>query len=93
MRQRHFPIHDILLAALRGETIPDGQYRDLAWCRYIMSHYYRPRCKNLEEVGAKVGKHHSSVSYYLKKYEDEYKYNPTFRVYAEWFKTQANGKV
>ena len=85
MRQKHFPIHDILLAALRGEAIPQGRYLDLVYCRYIMSHYWRPKCKNLEQVGAKIGKSHSLVSYYLKKYNEEYMYNPIFRVYAEWF--------
>ena len=37
------------------------------------------------EIGAVMNRERSTVSYYLRKYDEEYKYNPEFRELADWF--------
>ena len=84
MRTRIDP-RPILLAALKGEQIPPGRYMDITYCRFIMARHLRLRYKNQEEIGAAMGKNHSTVSYYLRKYDVEDKYIPEFRELADWF--------
>jgi sulfur relay (sulfurtransferase) DsrC/TusE family protein len=50
-----------------------------------LARHLRLRFKNQEEIGAAMGKHHSTISYYLRKYDEEYMYNPEFRELADWF--------
>lgn len=85
MRQKRIDAKPILLAALKGEPIPEGRRLALPYCRFIFAHYLREKCKNLEEIGKVLNKNHSTVSYYLQKYDEEYKYNPEFRELADWF--------
>lgn len=84
MRTRIDP-KPILLAALKGEQIPLGRYKNITYCRFVWAHHLRLRYKNLEEIGAAMGKNHSTISYYLRKYDEEYKYNSEFGELADWF--------
>lgn len=84
MRTRIDP-RPILLAALKGERIPPGRYMDITYCRFIMARHLRLQYKNQEQIGAAMGKHHSTISYYMRKYDEEYRSNPEFRELADWF--------
>ena len=74
-----------MLIALRGDPIPEGRYASITYCRFIWARYLRERCKNQEEVGAVMNKNRSTISYYLRKYDEEYRFNPEFRELADWF--------
>lgn len=84
MRKRINP-KPILLAALQGEQIPPGRYMDITYCRFILACHLRLQYNNQEEIGAVMGKHRSTISYYLRKYDEEYRFNPEFRELADWF--------
>jgi hypothetical protein len=75
----------ILLAALKGEEIPHGGYKNITYCRYIWARHLRLLYKNQEEVGAEMNRNRSTISYYLRKYDEEYEFNPEFREFADWF--------
>ena len=68
-----------------GEQIPPGRCKNITYCGFIWARYLRERCKNQEEVGALMNRNRSTISYYLSKYDAEYKYNPEFRELADWF--------
>jgi hypothetical protein len=84
MRKRIDP-KPILLAALKGEEIPPDRYKNITYCRFIMARHLRLQRKNQEEIGAEMNRDRSTISYYLRKYDEEYKYNPEFRELADWF--------
>lgn len=84
MRKRINP-KPILLAALMGEQIPPGRYKNITYCRLIWARHLRLRYKNQEEIGAVMNRDRSTVSYYLRKYDEEYRFNPEFRELADWF--------
>lgn len=84
MRKRIDP-KPILLAALQGEEIPPGRYKNITYCRFIWSRHLRLQRKNQEEIGAVMNRDRSTISYYLRKYDEEYRFNPEFRELADWF--------
>lgn len=84
MRKRIDP-KPILLSALKGEAIPPGRKMGLVYCRIIVARHHREQGKTQEEVGACLGKDRATISYYDRKYDMEYKYNPEFRELADWF--------
>ena len=75
----------ILLAALQGEWIPPGRYMDITYCRFILARHLRLQHKNQEQIGAVMNRERSTISYYLRKYDEEYRFNPEFRELADWF--------
>ncbi len=57
---------------------------DLVMARVIISEYLRRvPLLNTKRTGEALNKSHSTVSYYSKVYENEYKYNPRFRKMAD----------
>ena len=84
MRTRIDP-KPILLAALMGEQIPPGRFMDITYCRFIWARHLRLQHKNQEQIGAAMGRNHSTIAYYLCKYDIEYKHNHEFRELADWF--------
>lgn len=84
MRTRINP-KPILLAALKGEQIPPGRYMDLTYCRFIMARHLRLLGLGLEEIGNRLNKDHATVSYYDRKYDENYRFNHEFRELADWF--------
>lgn len=75
----------ILLAALMGEQIPPGRKVGVVYSRFIFANYLRLQHKNQEQIGAAMGRNHSTIAYYLCKYDIEYKHNHEFRELADWF--------
>jgi hypothetical protein len=75
----------ILLAALRGEEIPPGRYKNITYCRFIWARHLRLQGLGLEEIGNRLNKDHATVSYYDRKYDENYRFNPEFRELADWF--------
>ena len=84
MRTRIDP-KPILLAALMGERSPPGRYMNITYCRFIWARHLRLQGLGLEEIGNRLNKDHATVSYYDRKYDENYKYNPEFRKLADWF--------
>jgi chromosomal replication initiation ATPase DnaA len=39
----------------------------------------------LEKIGNRLNKDHATVSYYDRKYDENYRFNPEFRELADWF--------
>lgn len=75
----------ILLAALKGEEIPPGRYKNITYCRFIWARHLRLQGFGLEEIGNRLNKDHATVSYYDRKYGENYRFNPEFRELADWF--------
>ena len=75
----------ILLAALMGEQIPPGSYMDITYCRFIWARHLRLQGLSLKEIGNRLNKNHATVSYYDRKYDENYRFNPEFRELADWF--------
>jgi hypothetical protein len=84
MRTRIDP-KPILLAALMGEQIPPGRKVGVVYSRFIFANHLRLQRKNQEEIGAEMNRDRSTISYYLRKYDEEYEFNPEFREFADWF--------
>ena len=84
MRKRINP-KPILLAALMGEQIPPGRCKNITYCRFIWARHLRLQGFTLEEIGDKLNKDHATVSYYDRKYDENYRFNPEFRELADWF--------
>lgn len=84
MRTRINP-KPILLAALMGEQIPPSRKVGVVYSRFIFANYLRLQRKNQEEIGAVMNRERSTISYYLRKYDEEYRFNPEFRELADWF--------
>lgn len=53
--------------------------------RVIFCHYCREMGYRLVDIGRRVARDHSTVSYYLKKYDDLYKFDAGFRNKADRF--------
>ena len=84
MRKRIDP-KPILLAALMGEQIPPGRKVGVVYSRFIFANHLRLQRKNQEEFGAVMNRERSTISNNLRKYDEEYRFNPEFRELADWF--------
>ena len=84
MREKIDP-KPILLAALKGEQIPPGRKVGVVYSRFIFANHLRLQRKNQEEIGAVMNRNRSTISYYLRKYDEEYRFHPEFRELADWF--------
>lgn len=52
-------------------------------CKCIIAHELRQCGFTLVEIGAALDKHHATVKYYLKRYQDFRQTDPAFRVKAD----------
>ena len=57
--------------------------RGIVYARMIYSHYCRKQDVTITKIASEMKKNHSTVIYYLKKYTDDYRYNPQFREIAD----------
>ena len=62
---------------------------DYAFARMIFVKYFTDMNYSLEKVGKFIGRDHATVYYMKNKYQDEYNYNPYFRMKADKFYEEA----
>ena len=55
------------------------------YCRFILARHLRLQGLGLEKIGNSLNKDHATVSYYDRKYDENYRFNPEFRELADWF--------
>jgi hypothetical protein len=66
-----------------GEYTTKSRQRDSFFARMIFVHHCRRNKMKLADIATYVHRDHSSILHLLKKYDDETKYNPYFKVWAE----------
>ena len=62
---------------------------DYVFARMIFVKFFTDMKYSLEKVGKQIGRHHATVLYMRNKYQDEYDYNPYFRMKADNFYGEA----
>ena len=83
---RHAEIKQAIQTAL-GVTFRDicrrGRQRSLVYARFIYCHHAALAGDTAISIARELGHKHSNISYYLRHYEQEYKYNREFRNAAQ----------
>lgn len=83
---RHAEIKQAIQTAL-GVTFRDicrrGRQRSLVYARFIYCHHAALAGDTAISIARELGHKHSNISYYLRHYEPEYKYNREFRNAAQ----------
>lgn len=63
--------------------------RELIFARMSIAHFLREYTPlSTTEIGALVGRDHSTITYYLKTYKDEFRFNGEFRNFAKSIKEE-----
>ncbi|KAA6350926.1 Chromosomal replication initiator protein DnaA [termite gut metagenome] len=75
-------IHEVTGMTLREYTTKSRQ-RDAFFARMIFAYHCRKHNMKLTDIATHVHRDRSSMIHLFKKYDDETKYNPSFRVLAE----------
>lgn len=57
--------------------------RDYLFPRMIVAYHLRTQGWTVSDIGRVLNRDHSTISYYLKKYDDEYRLNEDFRNLAD----------
>lgn len=90
---------DIKRAILTAMAVPfkyiveDTRGRWFVFARMIYAHSCKKRGVTTEEIAQETKHDTSTIHYYLRKYEQEYKYNREFRAAAEKVATLLNKKL
>jgi len=53
--------------------------RNLVFARMIYSHFCEKKGESITSIADEMKHNHSTINYYLKKFNDDYKFNPKFR--------------
>ena len=61
------------------EITGDSRNRNIVFARMIYSHYCKQRGEAITSIADEMKHDHSTIIYYLKKFDDDYKYNPKFK--------------
>lgn len=84
-----------IIERIMGVTFAEicGRRRErlIVYARQIYAHHAREAGASLTEIGKEMAHNHTSVLYYLHKYEDDYTYTREFRKYAKEIEAQING--
>lgn len=96
---KHPHVKQAIQTAL-GVTFRDichkGRSRSVVYARYIYSYHANQAGDSAITISREIGQKHSNVSYYLRRYEPEFKYNREFRnaaqAVADLLKIQTHGK-
>jgi hypothetical protein len=75
-------IHEVTGMTL-GEYTTKSRKRDAFFSRMIFAYHCRKNQMKQKDIAAYIHRDRSLMTYLLRKYEDETKYNPQFRVLAE----------
>jgi chromosomal replication initiation ATPase DnaA len=56
--------------------------QEKVFARMIYAHFCSQQGASITDIASEIRHDHNTISYYLRKFEDEYKYNPKFREIA-----------
>lgn len=76
-----------------GTIAQDSRNRWHVYARMIYAHHCKKAGENTQQIAKEIGHDDSSIYYYLRKYEGEYKYNREFRKAAEKVATLLSEKL
>jgi len=62
-----------------GDIAGSSRKRRIVFARMIYSHFCNKKRETVTGIAAEMKHDHSTISYYLRKFDDEYKFNPKFR--------------
>ena len=57
--------------------------RSYLYPRMVVAYHLRTQSLTYEDIGYMLNRDHSTIMYYIKKYDDEYRYNEEFRKLAD----------
>lgn len=82
-----FPLIKQAIAEIMGVTFPEITGRKRArkhvYARMIFAHLCREQGATIVTIARDMQHNHSTIIYYLKKYQDDYKFTPEFRGYVQ----------
>jgi hypothetical protein len=61
------------------EIVNDGRERNYVYARMIYAYFCREKGATITDISAEIRRNHSTVIYYLRKSDDDIKFNPKFR--------------
>jgi hypothetical protein len=64
------------------EIANDSRERNHVYARMIYAHFCKEQGATITDISAEIRHNHSTVIYYLRKFEDDRKFNPKFREIA-----------
>lgn len=82
-------LDDVLTAIHRAVSVSLDEIRSrcriptLVYARMIYAHYARRTGATISAIGEDTAHDHSTVSYWIKKFPDEYRFNPAFRTLCD----------
>jgi hypothetical protein len=87
-----FPLIKQAIAEIMGVTFQEitgrKRIKKYVYARMIFAHLCWERGETKVAIARDMQHHHTTVMYYLKTYQDDYKYTPDFREYANDVKKQ-----
>lgn len=61
------------------EIVNGGRERSLVYARMSYAYFCKEQGATVTDIAAEMRRSHSTIIYYLKKYSDDFKFNPKFR--------------
>ncbi|MDR1553342.1 MAG: DUF4406 domain-containing protein [Prevotellaceae bacterium] len=61
------------------ELVNDSRERNLVYARMTYAYFCKEQGATVADIAAEMRRSHSAIYYYLKKYSDDFKFNPKFR--------------
>lgn len=93
---KHRDIKEAIQTAMNvtfKEIAEDDRKRWLVYARMIYAHHCNKRGENTQKIAEETSHDPSTISYYLRRYDSEYKYNREFRAAAEKVATLLSPKL
>jgi hypothetical protein len=61
------------------DIVGPSRERKQVYARMIFAHYCREQGATVQRIADEMKHNHSTIVYYIRKYKDDYKFNPEFR--------------
>lgn len=76
-------VYDVCGAIVGNNFRNKSKQRIYLFPRMIVAYHLRTQGWTVSDIGFMLNRNHSTISYYLKKYDDEYRFNEDFRNLAD----------
>lgn len=81
LREVKDAIHNVMGVHFH-DIVEDNRNRWHVYARMIYAHHCKVYGESINNIAGETKHDHSTISYYLRKYDTEYRYNPEFRAAA-----------
>jgi len=78
LKKAIYEVMEISFSDITGRS----RKRHIVFARMIYSHFCSMKGETITSIAAEIKRNHSTIIYYLRKFDDDYRFNPKFREIA-----------